>query len=873
MKILERESYLASLNDCATRAASGRGNVVFLGATAGGGKTTLVEEFTRTVDSRSKVATVSCDSGNMSGPFGTLADLAGAIGYGLESILDESASRDRVFRAVFTSLRDSPQPTIIIGEDAHWTDEATLDLIRYLARRIGATNALIVITYRDNELDSWHPLRRLLGDLVSEPAVTRITLPPLSVSAVAVLTKGTGIDPETLHERTGGNPFYVTELIASGNSAIPDSIRDAVMGRAAPVSAAGRAILDAAAVLAVPFDPDLMTAIIGAPISDTLDQCLAVGLLRPRGERIAFQHALVRDVFADAMSVPRRRDLSRRILGILEAEPDFGADAAQLAHHAEGSRDVQAVLRYATEAAREAAQFGAHREAATQYNRALRFGQNLSVDARAELLEAGSLESYHSSNVAVAISDRARAIDLRKSQGDLIRAGDNLRWLSRMCWIAGRNQEAEAFAQAAFEMLEPLPPGPELAMALSNLSQLRVLDSNLPEAIHWGNRAIELATSLGSQSILAHALTNVGTARLVLAEPEGSQLLEQSISIGLEHGLDDDVSRAQINLAWTYLDHFELDEAERRVATGIAFASERDLVTMEHYLKVTRARMWLARGMWAEAAQEASAIVDRPSANAVATIPALTVLGRVAAVKGGNPDDFFERALDMATPTGQLMRLGPLRAARAEAAWLAGDTELAVAEASLEYATALRSGERWLAGELALWLHRGGREIPDISALAEPFALEISGRGGDAATIWRERGHPIGEVRALASTGEESALLYALSLADRLGAKPDAARITRGLRVIGVTSIPRGPRPETRSNAAHLTGRELDVLTLLVQEKTNREIAESLFLSPRTVGHHVSAILGKLEISSRNEAATRVEELRLFADRSSRTPI
>ena len=278
MKMLERESQLATLHDHAQQAAEGKGRLVFLAAESGGGKTTLVEQLAATLPDEFRMAIVSCDGLKMPGPFGPLFDIATALGPDVETLLRDLAPRDRIFRAVLSALHAAPQPQVIVGEDAHWTDEASLELIRFLGRRLSGTKTLIIVTYREDMLGPYHPLRRVLGDLINEPAVTRITLPPLSLEAVRTLAAGTGIDPVALHERTGGNPFYVTEIVAAGDVTLPDSIRDAVLARAAPLSAETRAVLDVAATISVIFDPGLLEAVIGGPIADAVDECLASGM-------------------------------------------------------------------------------------------------------------------------------------------------------------------------------------------------------------------------------------------------------------------------------------------------------------------------------------------------------------------------------------------------------------------------------------------------------------------------------------------------------------------------------------------------------------------------------------------------------------------
>ena len=874
MELLERDMHLSQLHERLQDAANGRGRLVFLSAEAGGGKSTLIEHFAQSVRDQAAIKIVSCDGLGMPGPFGPLYDIASALGPRVEAVLDAQAPRDVIFRTVLAAMREAPSANVLVGEDAHWSDEASLDLIRFLGRRIGTTHSLLIVTYRDDHLDAYHPLRRVVGDLVNEPAVTRISLPPLSFDAVASLAEGSTIDPAQLYSQTGGNPFYVSEIVASGDSTVPASIRDAILGRASRISIEARATLDAAAAIGPTPDLELLAAITGVSIDDPVEECLAIGMLRHNGDGIAFRHALTRDVFLSSMSPSRRRGLHRRILHILENDTAFStaADLPTLAHHAEEARDRDAVLRYAPKAAKHAAACGAHREAAAQFARTLRFTEGLPESELAALLEARSYECYLTGQLDDAIAERTRASELRRAMGDQINYGDDLRWLSRFCWFTGRNAEAHRYARSSLDVLETLPPGPELAMACSNFSQLNMLAFNGDETTRWGQRAIELAIEFGSQPVLAHALTNVGTERSRTNAEEGRLLIEQGLEIARQYDLHDDVSRALTNLAFSALEQHELNIAEQYIAEGISFTAEHDLIGMELYLRALRSQVKLARGEWNEAIAESIEIARHPGGTTPTYIVANTVLGLARARRGESPAVPFAEALGLAEKTGELMRLGPIRVALAEAAWLAGDPELSAAEAEKAFSDAVRTGSRWLAGELGLWMHRAGRKMLDTSPFAEPFALEITGDGVAAANCWHELGYPLEEARALASTGDESSLRSALVIFNRLEAKPDIARTVRLLRLAGAKQIPRGLRPETRANKAHLTSRELEVLQRLALGESNREIANALFLSPRTVGHHVSAILAKLEISTRSEAFARAESLGILSSRSITAP-
>lgn len=871
MAFVERDAQIAQLQDLFKEVSGDSGRLVFLGAEAGGGKSTLIERFSQAVRDRAPVTVISCDGLEMPGDYGTLHDFAGALDAQIIEEIDQHAPRERLFRTVLTAMQHIPVPNVFVGEDAHWTDEATLELMRFVGRRITSTKTLFIVTYRDDSLDAYHPLRRIIGDLINEPFVSRIALPPLSTEATRLLAADTGLDPLLLHERTGGNPFFVQEMVANRSGAMPDSIRDAVLARAIPLSDETRSVIDVAAALGVSFNLDRLERVAGSSVTEAVEAALRVGILRANGDDLAFAHDITRDVFLQAMSPPRRRGLHRRILEVLET-PSPGPDLLpHLAYHAEEARAADAVLRYAPVIARHAARQASHREAIDQYTRALRFRDQMPRELLAALLEERSYECYLIGRLDEAIADRMAAIAIHRESGDILAAGDGSRWLSRYSWFAGDRSAAERYGREALDLLEPLEHGPALAMACSNYSQLRMLAYDSSEAIAWGERAIALANELGDEAILAHALTNVGSARSAFGDAANAEL-RRGLSLALELGLNDDAARTYANLSYVSLEHYQLADASQFIEGGIAFTAEHDLLAMELYLRALKTQLLLIRGQWRQATDLALHSASHPRASTQTKIFALTVAGLAAARAGDPSDDLLDEALRLAELSGELMRLCPVRAARAEAAWLAGDPELAAAEAGHEFDAVLKTGERWLAGRLGIWLHRSGHPVQDATQLAEPYALEITGKADEAFDIWRSRGAGLEAARALAATGSADALLEALSCFDRLGAKPDAAHVTRLLRGLGVQHVPRGPRASTRGNAALLTGRELEIIALLVQGRTNREIADELFLSPRTVGHHVSAILAKLEIASRRDVLPRAIELDLVQSRSSASP-
>jgi DNA-binding CsgD family transcriptional regulator len=218
----------------------------------------------------------------------------------------------------------------------------------------------------------------------------------------------------------------------------------------------------------------------------------------------------------------------------------------------------------------------------------------------------------------------------------------------------------------------------------------------------------------------------------------------------------------------------------------------------------------------------------------------------------GDPGAFdaLDDALEASTPGGHLQRLGHVHSARAEAAWLVGDAGRAVDEARAAYDLALQKRHLWFAGELAYWQWKAGALVEAPEWIAEPYRLQLAGDPSAAAAAWRARGCPYEAARTLADADDESAL----EELERLGARPLAADLRRRLGL-------RGPREATRANPAGLTARELQVLELVAGGLQNREIAERLVLSTRTVDHHVSAVLRKLGTRSRVEAAQRFREI------------
>jgi DNA-binding CsgD family transcriptional regulator/tetratricopeptide (TPR) repeat protein len=856
-RLLEREPVLDQLRQALGDARAGRGRLVLVGGEAGVGKSAVVRGFADEARTSTRVLWGGCDALFTPRPLGPFLDIAEEAGGELQSAMEDGPPE--IVGALLRSL--SPRTaTIVVLEDVHWADEATLDTLRLLTRKIGQVPLLVLATYRDDELDRVHPLRVVLGELATRAQVERLTLPPLSPEAVAELAALVEVDPVALHRLTGGNPFFVTEVLASGDAAIPATVRDAVLARATRLSGDARALLDAVAIAPPRVELWLLEALAGEGV-EALEECLSSGMLVEASGAIEFRHELARRALEESLEPRRRLSLHRSALAALADRPADDFDLARLAHHAEAAGDVEAVLRFAPAAGARAASLGAHREAAGQYARALRFGDSLSAAERAELLERRSRALYLTDRNDEAIEAAEEALEFRREVGDRLEEGDALRWLSDILWCPGRATESARTAREAVALLEQLPPGAELARAYANLATSCASAARADEAVMWGERVFDLAERLGETEIAVHALTTVGGSQ----GPRGTAKLERSLARARQARLHEQVARTYLWLVGTGLSDARPELVQRHLAAGIEFCSDWGLERDRIYLLAYQARFALEQGRWAEAGDGAAATLRISRSSITPRIVALVALGLVRARRGDpGQREALDEAWALAEPTGELTRFGFVAAARAEAAWLRGD-RAAVDEATdgvLELA--LERGFGMLAGELAAWRRRAGHGGEVAAGVAEPYALQLAGSWERAAERWRELGRPYEAALALADAADEEPLRRALAELQRLEARPAAAMVARRLHERGVRGLPRGPRPSTRRNEAQLTPRELDVLRLLADGRRNAAIAEQLFLSPRTVEHHVSAILRKLGVQSRGQAVAEATRLALL---------
>jgi len=857
MRLIERESQLAALYQYAGEASQGQGRLVLISGEAGVGKSVLLEEFAQELD-EARWLWSGCDGLFTPAALGPLLDIASRLDGELLQLCRAEAKRDQLYGALLRQLSDLRPRTVIAIEDVHWADEATLDLLSYLGRRIQHLGVLLLVTYRDDALVTNDPLRLTFGALASQRATRRLSLPTLSISGVATLANGSGIDPTELHRLTAGNPFFVTELLQAGSDGLPVSVRDAVLARTRTLSTQARDALDTAALIGARMQAELLVSLIDNPL--VTDELISDGLLIKDGDYLRFRHEIARVAIEGAIPPYRKAAIHTKIIEALLASGSD--DDARLAFHAEGAGNAELVLTYAPRAGRRAAALGARREAAAQYERALRFVPATDVRTRAELLDnlAKQLSFFEEWEEKC-----SEAVALWNALGDSSRESDSLLSLAWGSWWLCRGTDFRQAGEAALKLAEPLGPSPQLAWASNTLAFRRMNEGRYQDSLSLIRQVHGMAAQLGLGDVISDCLTLEAQVVRALGE-DWTAPMGAALQIALSGGHEFRAYNAFLFLYILYCADLRNDEAEQIFNDALAYCDLHDVG--KPCLLAERAGVLEKLGRWDECVSTIGAVLDERKVTRANRMQSLSILAKVMARRGQDGYwQYLDEARDSSIGLEEREWLIFVGLARIEAYWLEGRLDAARAElarirdASAGLAVPYR---RWL----ALWTRRltGVAEPVDL----EPFASYVAGDAAHAAELWDRLGYRYEAALALLDTKEETHLRESLAWLSNLGAEAAARLVRQTMRDLGIRSIPAGTRPATKAHPRGLTVREQQILELLSQGHSNEEISARLFISVRTVEHHVSAILGKLGVTTRKDAAREALKLGLtYADRLS----
>jgi DNA-binding CsgD family transcriptional regulator len=856
MPPVDRDRELAGLRVTWHEAGLGRGCMLIVSGEAGAGKTTLVQHFATETTDGARVLWGACDPLATPRPLGPFHDME--LARETTRLLREATQPHEIFAAVYDELRT--HPSLLVVDDLHWADQGTIDLLRFLLRRIGATGSLMIGTVRDDELGLDHPLRTLLGDAARSPRAEAVALAPLSVDGVAVLAGERALDPARLHERTGGNAFFVTELLDHDGDDLPATVRDAVLARTVGLSDDAWDLLQLL-VCAPEAIPDQLLPTLGIGFRP-LRELHELGLIS-RGRRgVAFRHDLSRLAVATTVPPGIEPMLHRRLLDALEGFPT--ADTAVLAHHALGAGDAVAILRHSAAAGRTAARSGAHTQAAEFYARALERAVAAPAADRAELLEAVATEYYLIDRLDDAIAASARAMRVREEAGDRIGMATNHHALAVYHWYNAERRQADEHAQAAVDVLagaDQLAGGDRsvLGHAFAMQAFLSLHANDVAAAHERIARAQREAAATDEPTIGVRVRLIDGLLGVV----EGDAASRRNVVDVLDRAGDDYdevYSSGYSNLGFLDVEQRRFDDAAALLDRSIAMSVERDLPICRVWQIGARGRLKLLTGDWDGALTDTDEVLTGRSAPLARFWPHLerAIIGLRRRAEAGHE---LDAAWSLACRYGERLRQLHAAAVVVEQAWLTGKRDDRLDECAALLAAPPAAGQEWARGELALWLHRldGG---PQPSCVAEPYARELAGDVAGAAAAWEELGAPFEQALALALAWrhDPEAARTAIDALDRLGADAVAAKVRGMLRAGGIESVPARRRAATRAHPAGLTARQQEVLRHLSEGLTNAELADALYISEKTVDHHVSAILTKLSVASRREAVRRARE-------------
>jgi len=867
--LIERDVPLETLTNIGEHLTKDGGSIVLISGEAGIGKTTVMQSFLESVKQDFIVRWGSCDPLDTPRVLGPIHDMYMNFGPKVQKALDDEASFSKLVNCIVEDLQGTAKPNLFVIEDAHWADNATLDLLKCVGRRVSFFKTMVLISYRSDEVSKSHPLSQAIGDF-PQSRLTRLPLSPISRQGVELLATAAGKNAAGLHEATSGNPFYLTEFLANQsveNSEVPASIQDAVGARLNRLDATLQNFLETISVIPHAIESSLIDKLFTDRGVELLNSCVEKNFLRKdNAESFRFRHEIARLGTLARLPEHKQRSIHEEIYTHLKSTPE-SSSIDQLLFHATAAKLAEATLELAISAAENASRTGSHAEAASHYATALEYVHLAPDEKKATLYERWSYEAALVEINQQTIDARYKALEIWRSLDKPEKIGENLRWLSRLHWYIGESKKARGYITEAIQVLESADPSQERAMAYSLNSQYHMLNDHMHEAIEFGEKALELEGSYPNPEVRAHALTNVGTAMMIRDDRKGLEYLNEALGIALEHDLHEHAARVYTNTASSTVCGLDYEMAEKAVSDGIVFDTKHDLDSWTHYLIGIMSQLRMEQSRFEEAETIAAGVMALKNQTLLMKLPSLLVLSRVSLRLGRHGQkELLEKALSDACSVGETQYICPARVSLIEAAWHEDDDDEIHKQLKEIIAINTIPGYSWRGCEVAIWMHRYGYEVPDRNdpRMPLPYRLELDGDLMAAGQAWIDKGNPYRGALALMQADGEDALQHFVKAKDLL----ESCLATATLKKLGKLATAhgvdgklivnkRGPRKEARQHPLGLTAKEQQILPLIVDGLSNREISLEFSRSTRTVENHVASILKKMNVKNRMEAMLR----------------
>jgi len=701
MNLLEREKFLSELNGLFIDVQTKNGFIVAISGEAGIGKTSLVEHFTNQIENQARVLWGTCDDLFTPRPLAPLYDITDQLDTRIVNQLDSGKPRPSIFLTLLKEIQKN-EPNIIVIEDAHWADESTLDFIKFFGRRISKCKSLLIITYRDDEIKSEHPLRLALSNLPSN-YLKRMKLSSLSENAVNTLALNYGRNDSELYTKTGGNPLLVTELLANELQETPATIKELIASKLNHLSQEVQSAVNIMSVIPGRVEKWILIKLVKD--YSLLDQAIEFGILMSEGNAFFFKHELIRMAIEESLSELNRIKYNSLVLNILLSQKRIDHLLSRIIHHAAKAEDSDTILEYAPRAAEQASKLGAHKQASKHYLTAFKYSDNSSDDVKLNLLKGLAYECYLTGQV----EEGAKACELILSiliiSPDPYLEGKTYRILSRLMWDIGEDKKGEQYLKQSITILEKLPLSKELTMAYSNLSSIYThrMESELGEQL--GKKAIECARYINDLETEVHSLNNIGICKMRDGDDSGEWYLKESLRLSLENNFYEQAARAYCNIGAKYLWRRNLNEATKYLSIGLEYCNEKDFDSIGFCTAGDYAKAKLFAGDWETATDLSNFICSNKLVSNSNRIFPLCVIGQIRA-RRMDPGalKLLDESNTLALKLGEIDRIVTVKGARAEYYWLQNKINNVVDELETVYEKLTNSNNSWAIGEIAYWL-------------------------------------------------------------------------------------------------------------------------------------------------------------------------